>query len=67
MPTMKELRALRARAGVTLIEAAVAARVSENTTRLYEANPEAVSPKQRQRLDAFYDSLRARHAAEASP
>jgi hypothetical protein len=51
---------IRNRTGLSLIEAAVHAGASENTTRLYEANREAVSPKLRARLDAFYAGLRAR-------
>jgi hypothetical protein len=50
---------VRKRAGLSLIAAAVGAGVSETTTRVYEANPEAVSIESRTRLDAFYESLRA--------
>jgi hypothetical protein len=53
---------IRKRAGLSLIEAAVHAGASENTTRLYEADRDAVTPKPRARLDAFYNGLRARQA-----
>ena len=53
-------REVRIAAGLSLIAAAVGAGAAEGTTRLYEANPLAVSPKPRARLDAFYSGLRER-------
>jgi hypothetical protein len=53
-------REIRQHAGLTVIAAAVGAGTAEGTTRLYEANRDAVSQRSRTKLDAFYAGLRAR-------
>jgi len=50
-------REIRRAAGRSQIVVAVAARVSEPTLRLYEANPGAVTMERRARLDAVYAAL----------
>lgn len=47
----------RVKAGLPLIAVAVGAGTSETTARIYEANRDAVSPKKRAALDAFYSRL----------
>lgn len=52
--------ALRCEAGISLRTAARLLRVSDNTLRLYEIDPEAVrSLPKRARIGAFYAHLRA--------
>ena len=55
-------RDIRKAAGLPLIAAAVGARTSETTARIYEANRESVNTETRARLDAFYAGLRTRAA-----
>ncbi len=55
--TKKSPREIRKAAGVSQIQVAVAAGVSEPTVRLYEANPEAVSSEKRRALDVAYEGL----------
>lgn len=51
--------ALRCEAGISLRNAARLLRVSDNTLRLYEIDPEAVrSASKRERIASFYAHLR---------
>ena len=58
---------VRARAGLSLIQAAVLAGKAEGTVRVYEADPEAVSKKSRADLDAVYARLAAASEASSLP
>ena len=49
---MKTPKEIREAAGVSQLEAAVLAKVSQNTQRLYEADPNAVRGKKRAACDA---------------
>lgn len=55
----------RKRAGVPLIKAAAYANVSEHTARVYEIDPESVSPAKRAALDSFYASLQSARISAA--
>lgn len=58
--TLATPRDVRRAAGVTIEQAAVRARVTSPTVRLYEANPLAVKDqRKRASLDALYLSLAA--------
>ncbi|MEO8800365.1 MAG: hypothetical protein ABI551_20910 [Polyangiaceae bacterium] len=57
---------VRKAAKLSVIAAAVYAGVSETTCRLYEADPGAVSPPSRAKLDAYYARL-ARAPSDPPP
>ena len=63
-PEPKSARATRLACGLTLIQAAVAAKSAEATMRLYEANRTAVSDIKRAQLDRYYAGLAASLTAE---
>lgn len=50
---------IRKQAGWSRDRAAVEARVAYATCRLFEANPDAVAPETRARLEATWDRMRA--------
>ena len=61
--TRREIRQL---AGLTIERVAVAADCTSPTVRLYEADPESVTPKKRAGLDKLYRELAARADAAAA-
>ena len=54
MMTRRDMRRAR---GLSLIQVAVAAHVSETTARVYEADPAAVSLPKREALNRVYSAL----------
>ncbi len=66
MPTSMKAKELRKAAGVSLIQAAVAAGVAEGTYRVFEANPDAVSPEKRAKCEAFCAKLARRSTSRPS-
>jgi hypothetical protein len=64
MATSKTPKDIRKAAGLPLIAAAVGAGTSETTTRVYEANRDAVNESSRARLDAWYERLASTGARE---
>jgi transcriptional regulator with XRE-family HTH domain len=61
-PARVSLRAARKAAGWSLARAAVNADVSEPTARVFEADPRAVSPESRAKLEAVYSRFEGRDA-----
>lgn len=59
-------KTIRQQHGLSLIAAAVGANVAEGTARVFEANPNAVGPKARAKLLAFYANL-ARKTTDVEP
>ena len=51
------LKEVRKRAGKSIVWVSGAAGTSTHTTRIYELDPQQVSPEKRQQLDPVYDRM----------